>query len=218
MKKPKLSLILNIINIIFLIFAAIAMFTGFKFMSTSGDLDAGNINAFQFFTVDSNLLLLICSIIYVIYLWRFIKNHQNTIPKWVLILKTVGTVSVTITFLVTVCFLTFLYGWHLFINSNLFFHVLCPVIAVVVLVMAENSPKLKLKEALWTMVPMIVYSIYYVTNVLIHMENGKVSYSYDFYGFAQGGAISIIISVVLMFGLNFGLSFLFYKINQKQNQ
>ena len=193
------------------------MFLGFKFMP-GGDLDAGNINAFQFFTVDSNILLLLCTITYVIYLALYLKKRIATIPKWVVVFKMAGTVGVTITFLVTVCFLTFLYGWHLFVNSNLFFHVLCPIIACVSFFSAENAPKISFKASLWLMAPMICYGFYYVTNVLIHMENGQVSYLYDFYGFAQGGAFSIVISLTIMLALNFGLSFAFYQINQRKNR
>ena len=47
------------------------------------------------------------------------------------------------------------------------------------------------------------------------MENGKVSTFYDFYYFAQGGIISIIISIIVVFSITFGICYLTYYFNRK---
>lgn len=204
MKKQKTSLILNLINIAFILFATLAMMFRFKFMKGEELLVSENINVFKFFTVDSNILLLIVSIIYVIYLILLLKQKIEVIPKWVFILKIIGTVQVGITMVVTVCFLTFITGskWlSLFMNSNLFFHLLCPTIAFVSLIGFEHDHQTTFKELLFSLIPLGLYSIFYTYNVLSHMENGKVSMEYDFYAFAQGGALTIIISVITIIGL-----------------
>lgn len=47
---------------------------------------------------------------------------------------------------------------------------------------------LKLKDTFLALTPVIVYALYYLTNVLIHIENHKVSPEYDWYWFVQDGA------------------------------
>ena len=37
------------------------------------------------------------------------------------------------------------------------------------------------------MIPTIIYEIYYIINIAIHIENGSVSPMYDWYWFVQGG-------------------------------
>ena len=217
-KSLKLSLIINIINFVFITFATISMYTGFNFMTDVNDLSLEGYSAFQFFTVDSNLLLGFVIIIFVIYEILLLSSKINEIPKWVYIIKHVGTVGVTLTMLVTVFFLGFIASsgyFSLFTNANLFYHLLSPLLSLVCFILLENTNKIKFNDCLFGMLPLILYSCYYISNVLTHMENGKVSTFYDFYYFAQGGIISIIISTIVVFSITFGICYLIYYFNRK---
>ena len=66
MRKIKISLIINIIIVLFTVSSAIMMFTGFKFMPGKDILEISKIEMFKFYTVDSNLLMGLVSLIFLI--------------------------------------------------------------------------------------------------------------------------------------------------------
>ncbi len=218
MKKLKIALILNLVNIAFLLFAIIAMAFRLKFMPGEELLVSESINVFKFFTVDSNLLLLVTLIVYAVYQILVLSKKRDNIPHIVYLFKIIGTVEVGITMVVTVFFLSPMVGskWlALFINSNLFFHLVCPLLAFITLLVFENDERIIFKETLFSLVPLGLYSVYYSINVLTHMENGKVSMEYDFYGFAQNGVLGIIISIIFVTGLCVLISFIIYILNKQ---
>ena len=47
------------------------------------------------------------------------------------------------------------------------------------------------------------------------MENGKVDFVNDWYGFAQNGTFGIIISILMMFGGTYLICVLLYLLNKK---
>lgn len=220
MNRLKTSIILNIINVIFIIFATIVMLCDFHFMTESNILDFPGVNDFQFFTVDSNILLGIASIVFIVYEILVIKNKEQDIPRWVRLFKYVATVATSLTMIIVVLFLGPVAPtgyFSLFVNGNLFFHFLCPLLGMITLLCFENSKAYKFKELFLGLLPTVIYGTYYLINVLVHMENGVVNSEYDWYGFAQGGVPSIIFSIVLMListlliaiGLYFGNKHLF---------
>ena len=82
MKKIKISLILNIIIVIFTIFATVCMFTGFRFMyGPEVVLESSKLEMFKFFTVDSNIFMGIIALITAYYEFKIIKKDIKTMPK-----------------------------------------------------------------------------------------------------------------------------------------
>lgn len=212
MKKIKVSLILNIIIVLLVIFATIFMFTGFKFMPGGSLLEVSKVEMFKFFTVDSNILMGIVSLIFIIYEKKLLKNKIKEIPKKVYILKLIATSGISLTFITTSFFLAPSYGFYvMFNNSNLLFHLVVPVLSIITYIFFEKHDN-KYKYAILGIIPMFLYSIFYTTNILIHLNNGGLTFKYDFYGFLQGNLnniylvipvtylISYIISVLLVFG------------------
>lgn len=221
MNKVKISLVLNIVNICLIFFAVIAMLTGFKFMGDDTILALKGASAFQFFTFDSNLLMGIVSIIYVAYLIMVLKGKREEIPKIVHLMKYISTVAVSLTMFTVVFFLApFLASsyFSLFLNSNLVFHFLAPLISIIAFIFFDKYKQINKKEIWLGLAPTILYGIYYSINVFIHMEGGSVEYKYDWYGFAQGGAISIILSILLMNLSTLLIGFLIYLVNKKVNK
>ena len=147
------------------------------------------------------------------------KNRINEIPKWLYLLKFVATTSTTLTMMIVVLFLGPVAPtgyFSLFVNSNLFFHFLAPLIGVIVFIFFESTNKISFKEMFLGLIPTVLYGLYYLINVLVHMENGVVSYEHDWYGFAQGGVPSIIFSIVLMHVSTLVIAFLLYFFNKKK--
>ena len=184
--KRKISFVLNIIIVLMVVVASIIMFTGFKFMhGPTPILESTKLGMFRFFTVDSNLFMGIVSLIFIIGMLKY-----KEIPKWMYILKFMGTCGVTLTFVVVFVYLGPIAKdgiISLLQNSSLFFHLLIPIVSIITFCFFENTKLLSFKESFYGLVPCLLYSLYYVTNILVHMENGKVSTKYDWYWFVQNG-------------------------------
>ena len=101
----------------------------------------------------------------------------------------------------------------LFTNSNLFYHFIVPVLSFVTYVFFENN-KLKIKDCLLSIIPTLIYALFYLFNVLVHLNNGIVLYEYDWYGFATGGIVGIIIVFLLMLFITFIIGVLLNMFNK----
>ena len=98
------------------------MFTGFKFMSNTQVLSTPGLEVFKYYTVDSNILVGMASLLLIIYEVLYMKKRISIIPKWVYLLKYICTVAVTLTFLVTLIYLTPVYGWF-YIKMQIYFSI-----------------------------------------------------------------------------------------------
>lgn len=210
MKKAKLAFAFNIAIIIMVIIATIIMMAGLQILGHSKTLTEEGFYALQFFTVDSNLLAGISSVIIIVYYLLIMKNKINEIPKWVSILRLCSVVGVSVTMMTTVFYLGFIAPdgyFSMFYNANLFYHLLVPLFCIISFVLFEEELLLPKKVCYYGLFPTAIYSIYYMYNVFSHYDHG-VSFHYDFYGFAQGGVVGMIISFLFMLGLTLLISFL----------
>lgn len=217
MKKNKISLVLNILIVLFVAVATFLMFAGIRFTGNELVLESNSIKMFRFFTVDSNILVGIASLILIIYEIRLIKKSIKKIPDCVYILKQLATVSVAVTFFVTALFLgpTIPTGYlSLYTNSNLFYHLIVPVLSMVSYVAFEKYDN-KYNYAFYGMLPTAVYSVYYFLNIMLHLENGTVSMTYDFYNFLNGNIYNAFISLPVMYLVTLGISYLLILLNKK---
>ena len=156
-KNDKTLLILNIIMIILEIAGLITTL-----------ITLGNIEL-QYYTECSNILMLITSSIYTYYL----LNNKN-IPKWLEILYHMAVLGLTITFLVVILILApmynFIYGWLLFSGAMLYYHTLCPILAIITYIFfADNH--LNKHEIIYTMLFTIIYSVVIIICNICHIIN-----------------------------------------------
>ena len=219
MKNNKISLVINIIIVILAIMASVFMFTGFKFMPDEPLLQLTKMEMFKFYTLDSNILIGIVSLIFVIYENKLIKNKIKEIPKTVYLLKYIGTAGITLTFVVTAVFLSPQYGFYaMYNNSNLFFHLIIPLLAIITYLFYEGHNN-KYSYAFLGIIPMFIYSLYYAGMILTHLNDGGLTFKYDFYGFLQGNInnIYIVVPVIYLFSylISLALIFLNKKVNKK---
>lgn len=217
MKKVKISLVLNIILTLFVITGTIFMFEGIKFMPDATLLEATKTEMLKFYTVDSNLLMGIVSIILIIYEIRFLEGKIKEIPIYVYIIKMIGTAGILLTFVTTLFFLSPMYGLYaMYNNANLIFHLIVPVLAFISYIVFEKYNN-KYKYAFFGILPMFIYSIYYTSMILIHLNDGGLTYKYDFYNFLQGNINNIYIVVPIMYIGAYILSLLLILLNKKIN-
>ena len=190
------------------------MFTGFKFMSNTQVLSTPGLEVFKYYTVDSNILVGMASLLLIIYEVLYMKKRISIIPKWVYLLKYICTVAVTLTFFVTLIYLSPVYGWFLYQNAYLFFHLIIPLISLISFVLFEKAD-FNWKDSFYGISTMIAYSIFYTTNILIYEIIGEITSKYDWYGFVKGGPISMIISLIIMIGFTYLISWRIYYWNKR---
>ena len=218
-KKIKISLAINIMIVIFTVIACIIMFTGFKFMDGEHILESTKIGMFRFFTVDSNIFMGIVALIFAIKEIKFLKGKTDEISTRIYSLKLMATVSVGLTFFTVFGYLGPIAEGGIFSllkNSNLFLHLIIPVLSMVNFSIFEKTNKLKFKYSFLGVIPTMVYSIFYLTNVLAHIENGKVSPIYDWYWFVQGGIWQVYIVFPFMLIFTYIISVALWGINKKK--
>ena len=215
MDKYKISLILNIIIVIMVIGASIMMFTGFRFMPGKIILESNKLGMFKFFTVDSNLFMGIISLLFAIFEIRLLRGNIDEIPRYMYILKLMAATGVTLTFIVVFSYLGPLVGniYLMILNSNLFFHLLVPVFSMITFIFFEKNNKMSFKHSFYGIIPVIMYGLYYLINVLIHMNNGIVSPVYDFYYFVQNGVWTAVVVVPVMFIISHIISLILWRFN-----
>ena len=215
MKNIKVSMILNTLIVILVTIGTIFMFTGFTFMPAETLLEATRKEMFKFYTVDSNILMGLVSLVLLVYEVLLSRGKIKEIPKVVYNLKFVGTAAITLTFIVTLFFLAPMYGFYaMYNNNNLFFHLIVPILAIVSFVFIEKYD-ISYKTTFLGVVPMLLYSVYYSTNILTHLENGKPTWQYDFYGFLQGNINNIYITIPVIILVTYAISLLLTYLNKK---
>ncbi len=218
MKKRKIATIINILIIVFVTIGLICMLLNIKFMSKQTLLTANKIENFKFFTVDSNILMGLSALLYVIYNNKVIKKEQKEIPKKVGQIKLIATTAIMLTFLVTAFFLvpTSIYpAWMFYQNSNLFFHLVVPLLSLYSFLFLEKDYHLPWKNTFLGILPIIIYSIFYTGNIIIHTQNRQVSWKYDFYGFLRGGYQTMVFVIPLMLIITYAISYTLWFFNKK---
>ena len=180
MEKRNVSIALSIIIIILEIIALIVCYNSF------------GINL-AYYTIDSNIFLLISTILYLITI--------NNVPKIVQLLKYSSTLSVFITFLVVVFVLYPMYDFNfqfMFLDGpNLYMHVLCPLLAVISFIFfdsneIENSLKNNWRSLYFT----IIYAIILISLNILNVVSGP----YPFLKVNQQSPLMSLFWIVLILG------------------
>lgn len=217
-KKLIIAFINNIVIVVFTIFALIVMLSDFKFMHMPETIaESTPIGRFRFFTIDSNILMAITSLVFLIQQYKLMNNKIKEIDKKYYVLLLVATTSVALTFTIVLCYLGQLTPKGLlsmYTNKNFFFHGLIPLIAMINFIFFEKTNKINMKHNILVLLPVLLYGIYYTINILIHIDNGVVSHEYDWYYFLAGSLSNLFIVVPLIFALTYLLGFILYKLNK----
>ena len=140
-------------------------------------------NAFRFFTVLSNVLcaaaaLLICIL---------------PACRWVWMLKYTGTAAVTVTMLTVLLFLGPTMGYRsLLKGADFFMHLGTPLLAIASFGLFEKRG-MRFSTALWGMLPVALYSGWYLYKVIYAPPEKRWD---DFYGFNRGGKWPIALAAM----------------------
>ncbi len=216
----KISLILNYLIFIFVLIGTILMFTGIKITYIKEPaLETSGLSVFKFFTVDSNIFMGIIAILFARQERKIISGKIKEIPISYYLFKFMATVSVTLTFLTVFIYLGGIAEGGLISllqNSNLFFHLIVPVLSVLTFTVFEKNNKIKANYIVCSLIPMLLYAIYYIINVIVHFENGTISPKYDWYRFMKDGmkGIYYVAPTILVSTLAIGI--VLWVLNRKR--
>ena len=218
--KFKISLILNSIIVLFTSLAFVIKINGIKFLDGYEPVvEKTKIEMFKLFTIDSNLFMGIVALIFVVLEYQVLKGKRKDISKNMYILKLMVTTAVGLTFFVVFAYLGPITKggiMSMLRNSNFFLHLVIPVLSIITFIFFEKTDKIKLRHVFLGLVPTLVYAIFYLTNILIHMENHKVSPTYDWYWFVQNGVWTALIVAPIIILITYMISFILWKLNHKK--
>ena len=210
--KSYISTVLNLVIFILMVFGAIVMFTGFKFMhGEEVALETTKLGILKFFTFQSNVFMGIVALLFAI-----TKIRSTALYVW----KLIATGAVTLTFLIV--FGDFWLALKIPImsmlqNGNLIYPLVIPVLSILTFVFFERTERIKFRYTFLGMIPTFVYAIFYAIVVFTHMENGVVPKEYDWYGFTNAGIYAGIAVIPAMLILSYIICFLLWLANRKRN-
>ncbi len=215
-KKNLTDLVLNALIVI-----STVLSVGSYFFSGPDLLGSVRSGCFKYFTTDSNVLAAAASLAFLYFNIRKLSHPEEKLPKWVLIFKFTGTVSVAITLLTVVFFLgptAAVHGgmkaYFRFFEGNTFaLHFSTPVLAIVSLLFFETEGTLTKKDVLFGLLPTVVYSFVYLVLVVF------VKVWFDWYGFTFGGKLFMApVSMIVMYLATFAVSVVLAKLRREETQ
>lgn len=139
------------------------------------DIASGR-RSLQFFTVQSNLLCGLSSLLLLLTL------RQGIPPRWVWLLRYLGTASVTVTFLTVMVFLGPTQGYKSQLDGwGLSLHLVAPLLSVLSFCVWERFYSLPFGLSLIAILPVLLYGLVYL-HLVVRVKKWE-----DFYGFNRGG-------------------------------
>lgn len=202
MKEKKIKNTIIVLNLLIIIFEII----GFAFAIK----DFGY-SIFEFYTQDSNLIVLISSIIYLLFL---VQNKK--IPSSIMWFKFTGAVSISVTFLVVIFVLSWMNGGlinMLFTRSMLYHHTICPILTIISFIFFEKYDFRNYKDTLKTTYFTLIYAFVLIILNVLHIVNGP----YPFLMVYNQSILASIIWFILIIGGTFLTATFLKYANKKYN-
>lgn len=192
MNNNRIDALLNIIIVISTLIAV-----GYYFVIGPDPVGVSAKETFCFFTTDSNLLVALTSLLMLVYNFRNVEP-----PAWVMKLRLMGVTAVSLTIVTVLVFLTW-YDYSrggaqlalaLYQKNCFLMHITTPMLAIISFTLLERTPNLTKVDALWGMLPMVIYAVVYLFLVVV------TGVWEDWYGFTFGG--NYLLTVVLLAAMN----------------
>lgn len=215
----KKKLILTITSLVANLFNFVAVFVCMLlyFLDTGdGNMAVSGIYTFKYFTNDSNILMALTSIGIIICDILILLKKREDIDRIALLLKQIGTVAATVTFLTVMFFLGPTQGYGIMLaGKNLYLHLICPLFAILSYVFTEYSHEKDGNIFVYSafgIMPTLLYGAVYLFMVVIVVDGWE-----DFYGFNRGGLwyVSVIAMLLATYLISLGLTSLHHLIGKK---
>lgn len=171
---------------------------------------------FRMFTTLSNVLCATASILTIPFQIEGLRKNNYHLPRWIVDLFYIGTVGVSTTFLMAITAISITYGFSyaMILYSNLLFHTINPLIAIVIFTLINSDHNIKFYKSFIAIIPIFIYGmIYLVMAILIGNDNGGWR---DVY--CLNTVIPWPITYVIMFGICFGIANLLRILHNKRHK
>ena len=146
------------------------------------NFDHMGIRTFCMFTVNSNILCAAAMAMVIPYTLDGLRTNNYHMPRWIVNLVYMGVTAVALTFLISLFILSPVKGFLLiFTGSRFFLHGVCPILAIVAFCFFMSEKRLRLRDSLLALIPVLIYAAVYVVMVVVVGEE-KGGWN-DFYGF-----------------------------------
>lgn len=157
---------------------------------------------FRYFTVDSNCLTAFAASILIPFAVEGIRKKRFSYPKWAAMIHYSGTICTTLTMVFAMCFISWYNPELAFGGYNILLHIVCPSMVLISFFLVESHFHYTVKDVLLCMIPIAVYAVVYIFNVVILTEaNGGWPDIYSLTSF-----LPIPVTLVGMFLLAFGVA------------
>lgn len=205
-KKNYLSLSINLLICVLVTFS---ITWNFILAENGGRYHSSGMDIFRYFTADSNVFLGLTCFLFMIYNLIKIKK-PNISLKIPLLLKYMSVICVSITMLVVIVLLVPYEGFEaMYSGPSIFTHLINPLLGIGSFIFLDNVEKIPFKSIFLGIIPLGIYGMYYVLNIIINGPEGN-----DFYKFMRHGVPGLIFSFVIIVLIYFAFAVLFYKLNQ----
>ena len=198
MKKRSISLILNLLIISFELIGFI-----FSYLYNHRI-------AIEFFTEDSNILMLICSCIFVYYC-----VYNKAIPKWLHTFKYLATTCISVTFLVVLFILIPMGNYNfyafLFNGTLLFHHTLCPLLAIITFLFFDNLKIYKQKSEYLSISFILLYGFIAIILNIFNIIEGP----YPFLMVRRQPILISFIWAIIIIGFSYVIAYMLRIIHAK---
>ena len=150
------------------------------------------LSSLKYFTIQSNLLSALVSAACVFCL---VRGGGRSMPDWLHGMRLVATTGVALTFVTVEAFLSpALYGYaSMHAGANLWFHLVLPLLAIASFCVLEADRPMPVSWTFAAIVPMVLYGVGYLANILANGIPGN-----DWYGFTAWGMERIPIVFAVM--------------------
>lgn len=198
--KPRT--LINVMIIIIVPAAWIYMITNMQ----NTTLADGGIRTLRYFTILSNFGGVFASIYF---LFSGEKNREKAE-----IYKYIAAVCLTLTLTTVLVFLGPLFGYKLmFTGASFWFHLIVPAAAILEYIFLSTG-KTSAKTNLLAVVPMIIYGLFYLGNLIIN-GYGDPAHSNDWYGFGRWGIPFGFVIFFIVAAVTWGLGYILRKLRNK---
>ena len=168
---------------------------------------------FCYYTQDSNLLLLIATVIWLTCVVRRLRDGV-AIPRWVRVLKYTASCTVALTFVVVLAVLAPMQvdtlSNLLFSNSMLWCHTVCPLLAIISTLFFDTTPDLDTADTVIALIPTVIYGLVAILLNILKVWHGPYPFLYVYEQPVWASALW----VTLIVGGAWLLSFLLYLSNR----
>lgn len=195
MNTRKLQIIINILIIILEIIGFVLV------------INQIGVKSLEYYTEDSNFLLLLSSILFLVYL-----SLDKEFPSWLQSFRFIAIVSTTLTFIIVITVLSWttdlgLY-YLLFGDSMLYHHTLCPILAIISFICIEKYDNL---NALHGLIFTLIYGIILLPLNILKIVEGP----YPFLMVYNQPILQSILWIIIIYAITYAIALILKKGNEK---